>query len=190
MASKNYYDVSRYNCFIQIHYILKTWFEEKQNIINPKSDCAIALKHIMYGCEPIHFMQDGKQEFPTSDVALCLIHALKLGKNSICEIDEKLWKKLEMKMHELEDLDSDESFIEMSDMYDKFFQLHIQKDDDDDEEEEFEFVFHHNHHAFLTLEDDDLMEKYEHEDLSSGDTDDEDSDDEDDDEMEIDDVTK
>lgn len=190
MASKNYYDVSRYNCFIQIHYILKTWFEEKQNIINPKSDCAIALKHIMYGCEPIHFMHDGKQEFPNSDVALCLIHALKLGKNSICEIDEKLWKKLEMKMHELEDLDSDESFIEMSDMYDKFFQLHIQKDDD--EEEEFEFVFHHNHHAFLTLEDDDLMEKYEHEDLSSGDTDDdEDSDDEDDDdEMEIDDVTK
>lgn len=189
MTSKNYYDVSRYNCFIQIHYILKSWFEEKQNIINPKSDCAIALKHIMYGCEPIHFMQDGKQEFPTSDVALCLIHALKLGKNSICEIDEKLWKKLEMKMHELEDLDSDESFIEMSDMYDKFFQLHIQKDDD---EEEFEFVFHHNHHAFLTLEDDDLMEKYEHEDLSSGDTDDdEDSDDdEDDDEMEIDDVTK
>lgn len=187
MASKNYYDVSRYNCFIQIHYILKTWFEEKQNIINPKSDCAIALKHIMYGCEPIHFMQDGKQEFPNSDVALCLIHALKLGKNSICEIDEKLWKKLEMKMHELEDLDSDESFIEMSDMYDKFFQLHIQKDDED---EEFEFVFHHNHHAFLTLEDDDLMEKYEHEDLSSGDTDDDEDSDDEDDEMEIDDVTK
>lgn len=184
MSSKDYYGVARYNSFIQIYYILDVWFEEKQNKISPISECTAALKHIMDGCNPDHWIENGKRVFPDKVVALCLIHALKTGKKCICEVDEKLWRMLEMKIHELEDLDSDETYISMSEVYDNYFSSSKYID------EECEFVFHPDHHPFLSLEDDDLMQddsmrnNYEHEDLSSPKSDEMGDDEKSDDEME------